>query len=132
MTEIQFQLRRYGLWLYLLGLLLGFVLPAFARRPIALGVHVAALLGGTFLMALASFWPRPGVSSRAVGITAHALALGLFGLDLGLTLTAALEDPARHPGLRLIALVLTVGSSLVILIAVAYILIGFKRDRAAA
>ena len=129
MIEIQFQLRRYGLWLFLLGLLLGFVLPVFANRPLALGVHVAALLGGTFLMSLASFWPSREISTRVASVTGHALALGLLGLDLGLMLMATLADPMQRTGLRSLAVVVNLCSSLVMLFALGAILIGFQRPR---
>ena len=126
MTTTQRRLCRYGLGLFLCGLLLGFALPAFANRPLASGAHEAALGAGTFLIALTVLWPELRCSERASSLLAHALALSLFGLVLGLTLLATLGARQDDSLVRSAGMLFNLGSSVVMLASVAALFVSLR------
>jgi len=70
------QLILAGIWLFLGGLLTGFVIPLMENPRVGLSSHLEGVLNGVFLIALGSVWRRLGL----VGTThSVALVLTLFG-----------------------------------------------------
>jgi hydroxylaminobenzene mutase len=77
----------HGVLLFLLGLLTGIEISAFANPRMGLSAHLGGLMTGLFLMALGAVWryARPGRTAAAV----FWLALyGTYGSWLGLLLAA--------------------------------------------
>ncbi len=58
----------YGLFLFLIGLLTGFVEPQFTNVRMGLAAHLEGILNGIFLIALGAAWPavRPSPPWHAV------------------------------------------------------------------
>jgi hydroxylaminobenzene mutase len=109
------RLARAGAILFLVGLLLGLVIPQFTVPRLALSAHLLALLQGMFLLLVGLLWPRlvlGGWLARLIpwvalyGSVAPIVATGLaaaWGAGAGiLTMTAA-----GHPGTGLLELVIT-------------------------
>lgn len=70
------RLLQLGILLFLLGLLVGFVIPALANPRMGLASHLEGLLNGLFLVVLALLWPRLALGPGA----ARALFwLALYG-----------------------------------------------------
>jgi hydroxylaminobenzene mutase len=74
--------------LFLLGLLVGFAVPALANPRMGLASHLEGVLNGTFLVVLGLVWPHLVLGGRAAA-TLYALALyGTFA-NWATTLLAA-------------------------------------------
>ena len=59
MTEMEnanHRLMWHGMFLFLLGLITGFVEPCFANMRMGLAAHLEGLMNGTFLIALGAIW----------------------------------------------------------------------------
>jgi len=70
------KLIRYGLLLFLLGLLTGFVLPSLHSPRMGLSAHLEAVMNGTFLIALGCAWREVALSPR---LETAAYRLALYG-----------------------------------------------------
>jgi len=88
-SRLGHQLIRWGMALFLLGLLTGFVIPAVANPRMGLTSHLEGVMNGTVLMAFGVFWPRLRLGA---GLHKTAFWLALFGsyMNWGTTLLAAL------------------------------------------
>jgi len=68
-TDASRRLIWYGMFLFLLGLLTGFVEPKFANPRMGLAAHLEGVMNGIFLVALGAAWAHvrlsPGLSSTA-------------------------------------------------------------------
>jgi hydroxylaminobenzene mutase len=82
------QLVRYGVILFLLGLLTGFLLPAMANPRMGLSSHLEGVLNGMFLMILGGvIWPKLQLSGRTLSIGFWLVLFGTF-VNWGTTLLA--------------------------------------------
>lgn len=70
------KLLKYGILLFLLGLLTGFVLPAMQNPRMGLSSHLEALMNGMFLVLLGIIWPKLLLSE---GMLKWAYILAIFG-----------------------------------------------------
>jgi hydroxylaminobenzene mutase len=64
-----FRLLQLGILLFLLGLLVGFAVPALANPRMGLASHLEGIMNGLFLVVLGLVWPRltlPGKASTAL------------------------------------------------------------------
>jgi hydroxylaminobenzene mutase len=59
------RLLQYGMVLFLLGLLTGFVIPAMANARMGLSSHLEGVMNGMFLLVLGVVWPKLRLGSRA-------------------------------------------------------------------
>jgi hydroxylaminobenzene mutase len=66
----------YGMLLFLLGLVTGFVEPAFANMRMGLAAHLEGVMNGTFLVALGAIWNEVKLSP---GLKATAYGTALYG-----------------------------------------------------
>jgi hydroxylaminobenzene mutase len=74
-TKAQHRLVSAGIWLFLLGLLTGFVIPLMENPRVGLSSHLEGVINGIFLLALAAVWRQIGL----VGFRHHAaLWLAIF------------------------------------------------------
>jgi len=70
----------HGVFLFLLGLLAGVAVPAFANPRMGLAAHLAGVMSGTFLAVLGALWGELRLSPR---MTAVAFWLVLYGMYVG-------------------------------------------------
>ena len=83
------RLLQCGVTLFLLGLLTGFAVPAFANPRMGLASHVEAVMNGLFLVALGLIWPRLVLSPRLLAVTFWLAAYGGFANWTATLLAAA-------------------------------------------
>lgn len=116
-----------GLYLFVAGLALGFVLKLFPNPRAALSAHLNAVQSGTSLIALGLLWPKLAVWPRIRGALTHAIWIAFVGLEAGLVL-AALVPAGAHPpaGLETAAMVLQGLSAVVMIVGVGALLGTFK------
>lgn len=124
-----------GLFLFLLGLLNGFVIPVSRSPRIGLSAHLTGVQSGTFLIAVGLFWPQLHLSPTWSNILAHAtwislyavwlslLLAGLFGAGRGLPIAG--QGITTTPAKQMVVSVLLIGGSLGILAAVGATLAGW-------
>jgi hydroxylaminobenzene mutase len=87
----------HGLFLFLLGLVTGLVLPQFANPRMGLAAHLEGLMNGTFLLALGSAWPRARLSPRAAKVAVGAVLYGTYANWASTTAAAAFGTAALTP-----------------------------------
>jgi hydroxylaminobenzene mutase len=125
------RLARAGAVLFLVGLLLGLVIPQFTVPRLALSAHLLALLQGMFLLLVGLLWPRLILGPRlasAVGwialygstapIAATALAAAWGAGASILTMTAAAHQGTASQELVITVLLRSAGVSLIVTTAV--------------
>lgn len=78
-----------GAALFLLGLLEGAAVPAFANPRMALSAHLTAVQSGMALMIVGIIWPAGSLPPRTGAIARWAIIIGMYGLWIGLTSAAA-------------------------------------------
>ena len=70
------RLLQLGLFLFLMGLLTGFMMPFFANTRMGLTSHLEGVLNGMFLIGLGLYWHRLAFGAR---MRKFMLALALYG-----------------------------------------------------
>ncbi|MGD9487193.1 MAG: hydrogenase [Calditrichaceae bacterium] len=75
-SEQGHKLLKYGILLFLLGLLTGFVIPAMQNPRMGLSSHLEAVMNGMFLVLLGIIWPKLRLSDR---LLKWSFFLALFG-----------------------------------------------------
>jgi (hydroxyamino)benzene mutase len=134
MNPIPQQFLISGTVLFLLGLLIGFAIPALRNPRMGMSVHVAGLQSGMALWVLGLMWQRVALSSSMQLATQLLAVLGLYAIFISLTL-AALWGTSRvtpiagagHQASRpreAVVTVLLTGGSFAILVAVVLVLWG--------
>jgi hydroxylaminobenzene mutase len=86
-----------GTWLFLLGLLTGFAIPAFRSPRIGLSAHLAAIESGLGLIAFGLLLPRLSISPALAAGVARVLPASLYVLWIGLVFAAALGTGRALP-----------------------------------
>lgn len=88
---------RAGAVLFLLGLLQGAAVQEFLNPRMALSAHLTAVQSGMALMIVGVVWSVVGLSDRLDALARWAMIGGMFGLCIGLTLSAATGASATLP-----------------------------------
>jgi (hydroxyamino)benzene mutase len=83
----------HGMFLFLLGLLTGFVETKFVNVRMALAAHLEGVMNGTFLLALGAAWPEVKLSPR-LKVAAYVAALYGTYANWAVTLLAAVFGSA--------------------------------------
>jgi hydroxylaminobenzene mutase len=83
----------HGMFLFLLGLLTGFVETKFVNVRMALAAHLEGVMNGTFLLALGAAWPEVKLSPR-LKVAAYVAALYGTYANWAVTLLAAVFGTA--------------------------------------
>lgn len=87
----------HGMFLFLLGLLTGFVEQKFANQRMGLAAHLEGVMNGTFLVALGAVWMQVRLAPR-LKIAAYWSALyGAYANWAATTLAAAFGAAALSP-----------------------------------
>lgn len=86
-----------GAVLFLLGLLQGAVVQMFFNPRMALSAHLTAVQSGMAIMIVGVIWPAVVLNARLLLSARWAIVLGMYGLWLGLTLSAATGASSALP-----------------------------------
>jgi (hydroxyamino)benzene mutase len=78
-----------GAVLFLIGLLQGAFVQSFANSQMALSAHLAAVQSGMALMIVGAIWSAVLLGGTLAKAAQWAIIIGMYGLWLGLTLSAA-------------------------------------------
>ncbi|GAC1656269.1 MAG: hydrogenase [Acidobacteriaceae bacterium] len=87
----------HGMFLFLLGVLTGFVEPRFANMRMGLAAHLEGVMNGTFLLALGAAWAHLRLSTRLKSTTFWLALYGTYFNWLLTTLAAILGTVALSP-----------------------------------
>lgn len=77
-----------GAVLFLIGLLTGFVVPAFLNPRMGLASHLEGVMNGTFLIALGAAWVHVNLSGRLEAMTFWLLLYGTYANWMFVSLAA--------------------------------------------
>lgn len=88
-TSFQRSLLVAGATLFLLGLLQGAAVQSFANPRMALSAHLTAVQSGSVLMIVGVVWRNVSLNALLMKVTQWAVTFGMYGLWLGLSLSAA-------------------------------------------
>jgi (hydroxyamino)benzene mutase len=104
MNEVNRRLVWHGMFLFLLGLLTGFVEQQFTNVRMGLAAHLEGVMNGTFLVALGAAWPALRLSARTKTFAFWAMLYGTYA-NWGMTTLAAILgtgalSPISAPGLN--------------------------------
>ena len=92
------QLIFLGIVLFLLGLIVGLVVPMFANPRMGVSSHLEGLLNGMFLVILGLIWPKLSLSKKWLSITFWLAVYGTF-LNWFAVLIAAIFDAGKMLGI---------------------------------
>ena len=116
MTDASRRLIWYGMFLFLLGLLTGFVEPKFANPRMGLAAHLEGVMNAIFLVALGAAWTHvrlsPGLSSTAYWTALYGTYANWAVTSLAAILGTAALSPitgAGHGGRPWQEAIVTVG-----------------------
>lgn len=87
----------HGMFLFLLGLLTGFVETSFQNPRMGLAAHLEGVMNGTFLIALGAVWSEVRLQVRHKALTYAALLYGTYANWAVTTLAAVLGTAALSP-----------------------------------
>jgi hydroxylaminobenzene mutase len=82
------RLLQLGVLLFLLGLIVGFVVPLLTNPRMGLASHLEGVLNGMFLVILGLLWPRLALGARAASVLFWLALYGTFA-NWATTLLAA-------------------------------------------
>jgi len=87
-----------GFLLFLLGLITGLIVPAFANPRLGVSSHIEGVLNGIFLIVLGLVWHKLALSGRALKITYWLALYGTFANWFGI-LVAAVFNAGKMLGI---------------------------------
>jgi hydroxylaminobenzene mutase len=93
MTDTKRRLLWHGMFLFLLGLLTGFVELKFANPRMGLAAHLEGVMNGTFLVALGAVWAEVHLSKRLEATAYWGALYGTYA-NWGVTTMAAILGTA--------------------------------------
>ncbi|MCS3446376.1 MULTISPECIES: hypothetical protein [Bradyrhizobium] len=86
-----------GMFLFLLGLLTGFVEASFQNQRMGLAAHLESVMNGTFVIALGAIWSEVKLQTRQKAITYWTVLYGTYGNRAFTTLAAIFGTAALSP-----------------------------------
>ena len=87
----------HGMFLFLLGLLSGFVEQTFRNPRMGLAAHLEGVMNGTFLVALGAVWTEVRLSARLKGAAYWSALYGTYANWTVTTLAAIFGTAAMSP-----------------------------------
>src|ERR1700694_1922339 len=87
----------HGMFLFLLGLLTGFVEQKFANPRMGLAAHLEGVMNGTFLLALGAVWAEVRLSPRLQAAAYWSTLYGTYANWVATTLAAIFGTAAMSP-----------------------------------
>jgi len=131
----------HGVFLFLLGLLAGFMEQKFSNPRMGLAAHLEGLMNGTFVLAVGAVWGEVRLPPRSIRLTFWTLLYGSYVnvlvTALAATFGTAAMTPltgATHPALGWQETFVTVGFisvGITMLVASALLLWGLRGSRTA-
>jgi hydroxylaminobenzene mutase len=97
MDDSKRQLAWHGMFLFLLGLLVGLVETQFANPRMGLAAHLEGVMNGIFLVALSAIWPEVRLSPRLKSATYWLSLYGTYANWAVTTLAAVFGTGAMSP-----------------------------------
>lgn len=97
MEETKRRLLWHGMFLFLLGLLTGFVEQNFNNPRMGLAAHLEGVMNGTFLVALGAIWTEVRLSARLKGAAYWSALYGTYANWAVTTLAAIFGTAALSP-----------------------------------
>jgi hydroxylaminobenzene mutase len=97
MENVKRRLLWHGMFLFLLGLLVGFVEQKFANTRMGLAAHLEGVMNGTFLVALGAAWTEVKLSSRSKAVAYWTALYGTYANWALTTLAAIFGTGAMSP-----------------------------------
>ncbi|MFY9747973.1 MAG: hydrogenase [Acidobacteriaceae bacterium] len=142
MEDTPRRLMWHGMFLFLLGLLTGFLEPHFVNMRMGLAAHLEGVMNGIFLLALGCAWTKVRLAPTALAVAFWAMLYSAYVNWLCTTLaalwgTAALSPVTgmAHPAKPWQEMVVTVGLFSVALALIAgtiLVLWGLRRAKSSA
>lgn len=87
----------HGMFLFLLGLVTGFVIPQFANPRMGLAAHLEGVMNGTFLLALGAVWSQIRLAPKAKKAAFWSALYGTYANWAATVLAAAFGTGALTP-----------------------------------
>jgi (hydroxyamino)benzene mutase len=87
----------HGMFLFLLGLLTGFVETSFQNPRMGLAAHLEGVMNGAFLVALGAIWSEVRLQTRQKAFAYWTVLYGTYGNWAFTTLAALLGTAALSP-----------------------------------
>ncbi|MCT5252129.1 hydrogenase [Pseudomonas aeruginosa] len=97
MSETRRRLLWHGTFLFLLGLITGFVEPYFTNPRMGLAAHLEGVMNGTFLLAIGATWMEVRLGARTQAIAYWTVLYGTYANWLFTTLAAVFGAAAMSP-----------------------------------
>jgi hydroxylaminobenzene mutase len=97
MENVKRRLLWHGMFLFLLGLLVGFVEQKFANPRMGLAAHLEGVMNGTFLVALGAAWSEVKLPSRPKAVAYWTALYGTYANWALTTLAAIFGTGAMSP-----------------------------------
>lgn len=127
-----------GVLLFLLGLIVGLIVPILANPRMGVSSHIEGVLNGMFLIILALIWHKIDLSDRWLKITFWLVVYGTFANFIGI-LIAAIFNGGKMLGIMangqegspIVEGVITfslISLSIAMIVVCATILIGLRRN----
>lgn len=130
------RLLRAGVALFLLGLLVGFAVPALANPRMGLASHLEGVMNGLFLVVLGLLWPKLDLPHRWLRATFRLAVFGTFtnllatflaaAWGAGIMMPIAAQGHTGTPGQELAIKALLVSLSLAMVSVCVLVLIGLR------
>ena len=97
MEDTKRRLLWHGMFLFLIGLLTGFVEQKFANPRMGLAAHLEGVMNGTFLVALGAIWAEVRLSSRLKAAAYWSALYGTYANWAVTSLAAVFGTAALSP-----------------------------------
>lgn len=91
MKDYSHKLIYYGVTLFLLGLIVGLIVPMLANPRLGVSSHIEGVLNGMFLIMLGLIWNKIRLSDKWLTITFWLAIYGTFMNWLGILIAAAFD-----------------------------------------
>jgi hydroxylaminobenzene mutase len=126
-----------GIVLFLLGLIVGLVIPALANPRMALASHIEGVFNGMFLVLLGLIWHRVDLSDRWMKINFWLAIFGTFMnwfamlvaaiFDAGKMLNVAAKGKEGHPAVEAFITFALISLSVAMIWISISVLVGLRR-----
>ncbi|SFQ33024.1 hydroxylaminobenzene mutase [Bradyrhizobium sp. Ghvi] len=97
MEDSKRRLLWHGMFLFLLGLLTGFIETSFQNPRMGLAAHLEGVMNGAFLVALGAVWSEVRLQASHKAFAYWAMLYGTYGNWVFTTLAALLGTAALSP-----------------------------------
>jgi hydroxylaminobenzene mutase len=87
----------YGMFLFLLGLLTGFIETSFQNPRMGLAAHLEGVMNGAFVVALGAIWSEVRLQKHQKALAYYAVLYGTYGNWAFTSLAAILGTAALSP-----------------------------------